>query len=264
MQLCQIIPYGGEELWIKLALREFPETRWLIILANKPKPRPLTKYEEIKEKQELSEQKDYYEEAKTLLKQFEQKENEIIDAENLPMGLPPEQRKKFSLLEPISLENFYELLRYFRALLALIIQEGYKVAIHLNSGPMMWRICLYLAASEFKKDVDYLYLFEKFSGERKNIWIYRDLTEQEKIIIEILSENPKLSISDIQKFFKKRKGKGTLSYILKIIKVLINDGLISELKRGRTKWVELTLLGKSLSSFNDYIQKITQDLNQYS
>ena len=31
---CQVAPYGGVDTWIKLALREFPETQRLIILVN--------------------------------------------------------------------------------------------------------------------------------------------------------------------------------------------------------------------------------------
>lgn len=251
MKLCQIFPYGGEDLWIKLSLREFPETKWLIILSNKIKKRKKAKYEEVDEKRKAEEQINYYKRAKTLMDKLKNDE-EII---------PPEKRRRFSLLEPISLDDFYELLRYFRALIDYVKNQGYKIAIHLNSGPMIWRMALYQAAAEFKPSINSIYLFEKDSGNRQNLWIYRKLTKQEKLVIEILTEKPRLNISEIQEIYKKKAGTGSLSYVLKIVKSLVKDDLISETKAGRTKWVELTSLGNALSSFDDFKQKIEDELN---
>lgn len=249
MELCQLFLYGGEDLWIKLALREFPKTKWLIIISNKPKDRPKPKYKEVSEKKR-HEHINYYETAKHLIE-------ELRDDEDL---IPPEKRRSFSLLEPTSTDDFYELLRYFRALIDYIKAQGCRIAINLNSGLMLWRMALYQAAAEFKPFIDSIYLFEKDTGNKQNLWIHRDLSKQEKLVLTILSENPRLSISEIQEVYKKKTGTGSLSYILKIVSRLVEDGLILESKEGRTKWVELSSLGKALSPPNDLKHIIEEEL----
>ncbi len=249
MELCQIFLYGGEDLWIKLALREFPNTKWLIIISNKPKERPKPKYKEVSEKKRPK-LIDYFEEAKLLMEELNENEEQM----------PTEKRRNFSLLEPTSTDDFYELLRYFRALLDYIKTQGYRIAINLNSGLMLWRMALYQAAAEFKPFIFSIYLFEKDTGNMQNLWLYRDLSKQEKLVLTILSENPRLSISTIQEVYKKKTGTGSLSYILKIVSRLVDDGLILEVKKGRTKWVELSSLGKALSPVNDIKNKIEEEL----
>ncbi|MHA1267541.1 MAG: hypothetical protein ACTSRS_20060 [Candidatus Helarchaeota archaeon] len=248
MELCQIIPYGGKEKWIRLALREFPMTKWLIVLANRPQPQPIVKYKEVLSNKK--EPEDYWEMATPLIEQL--RKNEEI--------MPPERKRKISLIEPISLNDFYELIRYFRGLFDYIIKKGYKIAVHLNSGPMIWRITLYLAAAEFRSKIECLYLFNKWSGERQNLWVYRDLTVQEKIVLEILSEIQRASVTEIQEHYQTKTGKGTLSYVLKLIKNLVEDGLLLESKKGRIKFIELSPLGKAFTSFEDYVSKFEKEL----
>jgi len=231
MKLCQIIPYGGQDLWVKLALREFPETRWLILLANRAKPLRKAKYREVLE--ERQESPEFWKKANSLMQQL--KEDEAL--------MPPEKKRRLNLIEPISLDDFHELLRYFRGLFTYIIEKQFKIAVHLNSGPMLWRICLYLTAAEFKSGIQLLYLFDKKTGNRQDLWIYRDLTEQERIIIQILSKNQRISVSEIQDIYKKTTGKGNLSYVLKLVKKLVRDGMILISKEGRTNFIELSSLG---------------------
>ena len=125
MKLCHIFPYGGEEFWVILALREFPETKWLILLANKPKILPVVEDKYLLEKIQSREEKDRYEEASFLLKRLQEEENATKDENNLPVGLPPEKRRIYDLIEPPSLDDFHELLRYFRALITFITEQGY-------------------------------------------------------------------------------------------------------------------------------------------
>jgi len=252
MKLCLIFPYGGEELWIKLSLREFSDIKWLIILANKPTKPSEPKYEEISEKLKKQQKKDYYEEASAILKKLEKEEK----------LLPSDKRRRFSLLEPISTEDFYQLLHYFRALLSYIEKKGYQIMIHLSSGIMVWRMALYLAAAEFKSSIYLTYLFNKQTGDIQKLWIYRDLSDQEKLVLEILSKNEKLSISEIQKIYKNKTSTGTLSYVLKIVNSLVKEGILLESKEGRTKFVVLSELGKSLSNFKEYFNLIKKQLGE--
>ncbi|MHA1357680.1 MAG: winged helix-turn-helix domain-containing protein [Candidatus Helarchaeota archaeon] len=248
MELCQIVPFGGQDLWVNLALREFPKTKWLIVLANKPQQSPTVKYEEVLN--ERKEQQDYWEMAVPLIEQLQKNEE----------FMPPERKRKISLIEPVSINDFYELLRYFRGLFDFIIKKGFKIAVHLNSGPMIWRVALYLSAAEFRSEIEFLYLFDKKSGERQDLWIYRDLLDQEKIILEILADNQRASVTDIQERYQSKTGKGTLSYVLKLVNNLVEDGLLLESKEGRTKFIELSPLGKALSSFEDYKSKFEKEL----
>jgi len=250
MKLCLIFPYGGKELWMKLSLREFSDINWLIILANKPTKPSLAKFEEVSKELEKKPKKEFYKEAKEILEKLKDEEKLI----------PTDKRRKFSLLEPISTENFYQLLHYFRALLSYVEKLGYQIMIHLNSGLMIWRMALYLAAAEFKSSIYLTYLFNKDTGDIQKIWIYRDLSEQEKIVLEILSNNKRLSISEIQKIYKSKTGTGTLSYVLKIVKSLVEEGILLESKEGRTKYVVLSELGKSLGNFEEYSKLIKEQL----
>jgi len=248
MELCQIIPYGGQDLWVNLALREFPKTKWLIILANRPKPLPTVKYQEILG--ESKEQTNYWEKVIPLIEQLRNNEE----------SMPPDWKRKISLIEPVSLNNFYELLRYFRGLFDFIIKKEFKIAVHLNSGPMIWRVPLYLAAAEFRSEIQLLYLFDKPSGERQDLWIHRDLMDQEKLILEIVTAAPRASVTDIQERYLSKTGKGTLSYVLKLVNNLVADGLLLESKEGRTKFIELSPLGKAFGSFEDYKSKFEKEL----
>lgn len=163
------------------------------------------KYKEVLD--ERKEQPDFWKKTIPLI-EYLRKDEEIM---------PPEKKKKISLIEPVSINNFYELLHYFRGLFDFIIKKGYKIAVHLNSGPMIWRVALYLAAAEFRSEIELLYLFDKQSGERQNLWIHRDLADQEKIIIEILSDIQRASVTEIQERYQSKTGKGTLSYVLKLV-----------------------------------------------
>jgi len=125
---------------------------------------------------------------------------------------------------------------------------------------MIWRVAMYLAAAEFRSEIEFLYLFDKQSGERQDLWIHRDLMDQEKIILEILSDIHRASVTDIQEQYQSKTGKGTLSYVLKLVNNLVEDGLLLESKEGRTKYIELSPLGKAFSSFEDYKSKFEKEL----
>ena len=60
---CQISPYGGNVVWQKLGLQEYPETKWLILLANKDE----------------GNNADYVEQAKNLKNELEDNQKEFPD-----------------------------------------------------------------------------------------------------------------------------------------------------------------------------------------
>jgi len=36
MKICQIAPFGGQPKWQKIGLKQDPETKWFVLIANTP------------------------------------------------------------------------------------------------------------------------------------------------------------------------------------------------------------------------------------
>ena len=200
MKICQIAPTGGNPAWQKLGLKEIPETKWLIILANKPE-----------------DNKDFLQEAKDLKKEIEEEQREFPDHYQIQITVLD--------LTTIS-DDYYQLLGYFKELFSQIISKGYKICINGSSGLQIWKLALYQMTLLFKMDIHSFFLFNKKNQKMEKIWIQKELDKNEEAILDILKEKDKISLGILQTEFSSKMGKGNLSYMVKLIEKLEKNQLI--------------------------------------
>lgn len=231
MTICQIAPTGGNPAWQKLGLKEIPETKWLILLANIPE-----------------DTKNFFQEAKDLKKEIEEEQKEF----------PEQYQTKVSVLNLTKIsDDYYQLLGYFKELFNQIISKGFKISINGSSGLQIWRLALYQISLIFSKNVHSYFLFNKINQKMEKIWIQKALDENEVTILEILKDTNEFSLGDIQESFSSKMGKGNLSYMVKLVEKLEKNQLIETQKKGRTKYVRISEIGKNLinqESWRDIIQ----------
>lgn len=239
MTLCLIFPYGGTTKWLDLSLRNYPEISWVIIVSN-------SNQRTLDEPNRVEDSKKYI----TFKKQEES---------NLPI---PAQRK-YNILEIPEYDFFYQNLSYFRSLIQYIRScEVNEIIIHLNSGPMVWRIALYQCAEEFKDLIKFVFIFNKISGKEEKIRLYRELNDVEQNLIQLLSkETKKIPLTQLWTDYAKLYPSKSLSHLLKTINRLSVEGIITEFKEGRKKLVVLSEIGINLYKNQRLIESIKQQLS---
>ena len=218
---CQISPYGGNVVWQKLGLQEYPETKWLILLANKDE----------------GNNADYVEQAKNLKNELEDNQKEF----------PDNFKKTINVIDISDVASDYvKMFQFTLKLFDLIIKKDYKISINGSSGLQLLQIVLYQIAL-IKKDyiIDY-FVFNKRNKFKQIIWLQRDLDKNDIQIMEILSEKESMNISEIQVKFNEISGKGQISYVTKLVQRLSAYNLITEEKVGREKFIKLKEIGKVL------------------
>jgi len=235
--ICQIMTYGGEDHWIRLGLREYPDTKRLILITG-----PENKDTNTKSISKDTQRPDYYGLAKKLIAALEEEEKD----------LPAEKKRKYHLLSAPEGRDHFVLTRFFRELGNHIIKNKEKIVINTTSGLQVWKLALYQIALEFRENIDDFYTIQKSNGDIRSIRIYRPLKEYEKRIIEIISDKPDITISEVQKKYKKKIKKGNLTFISRNIKILIQDKLIKEKKSGRETKLQLTNEGMSYIPSSEY------------
>lgn len=228
--------YAGEDQWIRLALREFPETKHLILICsgdhNHPNDDTKTK---TLEKGNIGKVKDYLRLGQNLLNEFTQEEK------NLPDG----KRRRYHLITPPDTRDHHELIRYFRGLISYISKNGENIFINTTSGLQVWKLALYQVALEQREKIEKFYLIIKKTGEMKNIRLYRELKDFEINVIQIVSEKPNVTIGELQEIYHERHGKGNLSFISRTVKELVSEELIIGRNVGRVVKLKLTSDGQS-------------------
>ncbi len=142
--------------------------------------------------------------------------------------------------------TFADLLGFFRALHQAVASGGItSIYVHLDSGLMRWCIALYQCAEEYPELVRKIYTFNKLTAEIEMIQPYQKLIEMEAILLQLIHQSGKVSLTDLHLKYAQKFEEKSWSYILKTVNTLAEKGLITEVKVGRTKWVELTNLGKA-------------------
>jgi uncharacterized membrane protein len=111
---------------------------------------------------------------------------------------------------------------------------------------------LYQIALEFRENIEDFYMIQKSTGEIKRIRLFRHLNDNEKNIIQIISEKPGLSIGELQKIFKMKYGKGNLTFIWRTVMKLIQEKLVKDEKKGREVKIALTDEGSSFVYTREY------------
>ena len=210
------ISYGDERL-----KEEYPETKWLILLANKDE----------------GNNADYVEQAKNLKNELEDNQKEF----------PDNFKKTINVIDISDVASDYvKMFQFTLKLFDLIIKKDYKISINGSSGLQLLQIVLYQIAL-IKKDyiIDY-FVFNKRNKFKQIIWLQRDLDKNDIQIMEILSEKESMNISEIQVKFNEISGKGQISYVTKLVQRLSAYNLITEEKVGREKFIKLKEIGKVL------------------
>ncbi|MHA2335841.1 MAG: winged helix-turn-helix domain-containing protein [Candidatus Hodarchaeales archaeon] len=232
MKICQIAPTGGNPAWQKLGLKEIPETKWLVLLANIPE-----------------DTKNFLQEAKELKKELEEEQKDF----------PDQYQVKISVLDLTEIDSdYYQLLGYFKELFDIVISSGYKISINGSSGLQIWKLALYQIALMFNKEIHSYFLFNKKNQKMEKIWIQHELDKNDLAILEILKDKNEISLGDLQNEFNSKLGKGNLSYMVKLTEKLEKNQLVISRKKGRVKYVKLNEIGKNIAyqeNWKDIIKK---------
>lgn len=239
--LCQIMTYKGEDQWIRLGLREFPETTHLVLICRVNKMRPNKKVG-TDGNETIREETDYLKIAQNLLDSLAEEEKD----------LPQNRKRKYHLVTPPDTRDHHELMRFFRGLVAHISNNGERILINTTSGLQVWKLALYQVALERRQDIEKFYLIAKDTGEIRNIRLYSELKEYEVELIHFVHQNPGISVTELQKVYFTKFGKGNMAFISRTMRGLIEDGLIREKKTGRTVRLNLTGDGRSYAPSEEY------------
>lgn len=219
-KICQIAPCGGNIAWQMLGLKEIPKTEWLILLANIPE-----------------DNKNFLEEALKLKKEIEENQKEF----------PEEYRVLVSVLDLSTIDNdYYKLLGYFKHLVEIIIEKEYNICINASSGLQIWKLALYQVSVMFKEHVDKFFIFNKKTKKMDLIWMQTNLDHNDKLLLEIIYKNGEVNLKALQSEYEKRMGKGTLSYMVKLVDRLEAIGLVNTKKLGRVKYVSLNEISENI------------------
>ena len=240
--------YAGEDHWIRLALREFPKTKHLILICSRE-----TKILN-KEGDAIQIEIDYLKSAQNLLDDLAKDES----------GLPANKRRRYHLITPPNTRDHHELIRYFRGLIAHITKNNKKISINTTSGLQVWKLALYQVALEQRGNIDKFYLIIKNTGEIKNIRLYRQLKEYETDVMNIIHEKPDITIGELQETYHDKYRKGNMSFISRIIKILISEDLVQGKNVGREVRLTLTDDGSSYipsSEYNKDFEKLFSERN---
>lgn len=245
-KLCQIIVYGGKDQWVRMGLREYTETSLLLLInANTTISHPL-----LEDHDNVRESIDYKSLASNLVKTL------TIEEE----GLPKKKQRKYKTIIPPDSRDLTELIRYFRGVLFYLHKNNYRIIINISSGLLAFRLALYQAALDCKKYVDQVYIIEKDTGEIKIVWLYREISDAERTIIDILYNKPNISKKNLQQQYYKIEGKGNLTYISRIIKKMRQDELVNELIQGNTRYLSLSDTGRALGPTKNLISNLKKQL----
>lgn len=233
VKICQIAPYGGVDIWIRIGLQSFPETSKLIVLVNGSPVKPEKKQFINKDNQNL----DYVSLADEML-------NDILFENS---KLPKKKRIDLEKIEIGEKLSIYELVGLFRSLLAKLDDEGYDVVINLSNGLINWRLALYLASLD-SVNVRYAYTVSKDNGDIEYIWLHRDLSENERLILDLLNESGPCNLSELHVLFKQRRNKGTIGFISRIVGKMSESHLIEVHRAGREISVLITEIGRAYTT----------------
>ncbi|MHA1730844.1 MAG: hypothetical protein ACTSU5_02825 [Promethearchaeota archaeon] len=264
-----VFPYGGNEAWIELSLREFPGLDWIVVLTSSAEIPWDLQGGEPAHPREASAQagggrpRSFRERAEVYAREFREREGR----------LPPDRRRELSLVEVPDLRTTTELTPFFLALFRELVERGARVYLNLSSGLMAWRLALYQCAEEFRDDVEAVFLFDKQRERRHDLWLYRPLSKMERRVLSIVAgatggddrdrgsgAGGKLSISELRDEYERRHGKKSLSYVLKVASALARDGFLRASKEGRVKYVELGARGQALRRAASYSASISAQL----
>jgi len=224
--------YAGEDHWIRLGLREFSQTTRLILVCSKSNEKKGTERKD----------NDYWERAQNLLNGFTQEESEF----------PENKKRRYHLVNPPDTRDHHELIRYFRGLISHISKNDEKIIINTTSGLQVWKLALYQAALMQRESIEKFYLIIKKTGEVKNIRLYKELKDFEINIIQIVSEEPNVTIGKLMEIYHKRHEKGNLSFISRSVKDMASEGLIRMQISGRKMKLNITDDGRSHLPSNEY------------
>ena len=228
--------YAGEDEWIKLGLREFPQTSHLILVCSGKNSHSPVK------KGNIGGERDYLKSAQKLLYEFKQYESKF----------PKNKRRRFHIVTPPDTRDHHELIRYFRGLISHISENGERISINTTSGLQVWKLALYQAALGQREHIEKFYLIIKKTAEMKNIRLYRELKDFEENVIQIVSEKPNVTIGKLQEIYYKKHGKGNLSFISRTVKELVSEDLIKMRIAGREVKLNLTGDGQSYLPSSKY------------
>ncbi len=226
MRHCLIFPFGGQTKWIDLSIRDFPDLEWVVIAAN-----------DASDDAPKKEDRQFYQKALQYARDRRVQEVEY----------PAPKQRQYKVLNVPEFTQFYEVLAYFRHLFLYLQEQGFdQVSIHVSSGLTLWRFALYQCAEEFRGIVVNPFLYNKDTGAMERIRIYRDLTEIEQNVIALLAGVDNISLSDLTALYSQNYDHKSLSYILKVVTLLEESGLIDGVKEGRVKMVSLSPMGREL------------------
>jgi DNA-binding transcriptional ArsR family regulator len=195
---------------------------------------------------------------------FEFCKNYARKMEEDEVSLPESARRKYDVLEIPEYESFFQNLAFFRSLIQVITsQDPIDIIIHLNSGPMVWRIALYQCAEEFADIIKFIFIFDKNTGKPEKIRLFRELNDTEKKILSILGDQTeKITLTRLWDKFNNETEKKSLSQILKSVNRLVDEGLVCEIKEGREKMVSISDIGVDLYHNKHYTELIKKFISE--
>ena len=239
MKPCLIALYGGTTKWIELSLRNYPDIDNLIVLAN---PVHVTK-----------EGKNLYQDLKSYITSLQKFED----------TLPKDTQRKYTILDVPDMDSYYDTIGFFRALfLALQSMSMTELILQSGSGPEIWQVCLYQCAEEFRDIIKKLFMYNKLTGKEELIRIYREFNDTEKNVLDILKNHEVLTMSKLEQLYESMFDKKTLSYLLKTINRLAEEGLIDDRKEGRDRLIKISDNGFKML-FNKELQQSIEHSLKY-
>lgn len=237
MNSCLIAIYGGTTKWIDLTIRNHPDIAWIIILSNSA--------------QEADNDPNRYADAMAYVKQLR------LDEDRYPQTA----QRRFNVINIPKLENYGQTYSFFRSLFLNIMKENVsKFFLQIDSGPMIWRICLYQCGEEFHDKTARIFIYNKLTAKEEPIRIFRELNDVEQNVLKILQKKQNISLSELKKEYDSKFSGKSLSYLLKVVNRLSLDGFTVESKEGREKIVSLSEFGEQYFSQDRYNDNIRKEL----
>ncbi|MGQ4876612.1 MAG: hypothetical protein ACP6IY_21305, partial [Promethearchaeia archaeon] len=151
--------------------------------------------------------------------------------------------------------NFFEYSAYISSLFKIIKTQRYRVIINLTNFNNFQSIAFYLNSLIYSDIVEKLFFIKDMNIYE--IWLYQQLNNSQKNILEYLSEiyPNEITPTDLQEIYYNEFNQGELPFISKILKSLKQKRLIEIIKEGRSKKVKLSEFGFSIMG-SDSIKNI--------
>ncbi len=247
MQTCQIFLYGGKVQWLDLALREFPDTRLLVVVQNR-----------------VDDPNEWWEPV----------EDKISQIERDQASLREDLQVKVKLLEISGDKPLAELTRYFRALIQTTAQQGFPVVCNVTAGLFEYQLALYLASQIEVGSVSEVFYHNKQTKGKNALPRATSVTRKEQRVLELiwkyteeLAPPPEVNDGDLEANLSTLRDYGAthgtdmdLSNLSRLVSKLVKKDLLAERREGRDKLIQLTEQGRIFCPIGELAREITARL----